>query len=1690
MEAYVTLVATDAYAPGALVLSHRLRDLGSQKEIVCLVTPEISTQVKDKLGEICTLIPVDTLRSHNHDNLKVLGRTELDITFTKIQLWKLTQYKKVVFLDADTYPVQNIDVLFDRPSFSAAPDSGWPDCFNSGVFVTEPSESDYEGLNKLANGKGSFDGGDQGLLNTYFSSWSNSPSKRLPFTFNTTPTAQYGYAPAHNEFSQNISIFHFIGKDKPWTYQRFTDGKVLPRGNTWDSVSDMVSKWWDTWDSHYGRVAPYHLLEGIDSSFDTGFQTRPIVPFDETTENAWHNQDYDPNDERRHVQSMPPVSHISIRQASWVQEESFPYDPYYHEHQHELNNHQSFGNDNDHHANDNNQGENNQQEDRYKKEYHHEEHQPEEHHEEHHHHEEQHHQEQHYEEHNHQEDHHHEDQQENHHYHDHQEDDHHQEHHHEEKPKKEEKVYSMIHWDPSYQEPPTTGKLDAEIPAYSGNIWDQPVQHQPIWIAPMHHPEPEVMSRPEYSHWDTKEYENSQRLYSETYNLPHEHHEEHNTHSETHHEEQNNQYQHEQHHYQEHQQEHYQEHQREHYQDHPQNYHQENQHEHHQENQHEHHQENQHEHHQENQHEHYENHHQESQYDRHHEQQENEPHHDEPHQQEHTPEPEVVHPPAFPWESNPSHFPPPSRVWLDEMVQQQQHQEEQHEVHHSEEHKEEEGLQIPEIQTEEPKPEVYVPPVPVFPWEHNPEYLPAPTRVWRDEKPSSPPPVVSSPPIDASPPQREEPVVTKQVLVQKKDGYQHHVTVPTTGAIENMMTNEVPTPLAMEIPITEKEDPIAETDDIFAIDQTTSPFEQQKINEFIASLAEDDGDISVRDLIPIHFKLTSKLNTGMYTPTNGSPTSSRPTSRRGSVAASPATSKPSSRRGSVITINPEPPITLDIGKSIKPSKIFATQSSLLTASHKTPYTSAAATPLQTPDAEKANYFGFAPLGDPIPTKTSSALMKPDFLNKTIYSLDQSLETVKVEWDPYKALSELKTQSDNMVVRKSLEASLSTSTVEGSFGEFATQKKKKSVMSYSTRDDNNGILDNKAAAASVPNISREIQSEKERYKQQYTALSLTTTQATLASTLEAELELSQGSLLKREFYENESTELPIYDDVELLAGDEVPIDEASVAYFDHSVIQESKKKLNKLLKDDVAVDTTSPLPIPRAYPIPKQEHQSICVNEMYLEPQPFSLMFDKNSYLPNFGFKDSKKFDIFSETNEDDLQDPDPILSFKLMASEMVIPNIPRRKKQSNPTKKATPSNSDDTKKQESERSDASLEKTQPTKDKSPTQSNSTVAKTKKGLVKEKSLVSELESYPDTRAFKDVSKKGNNSKSKSTNVIESSAKEIQSSKGKKLNLKKEVTGELVANANAKDAVVSSRLNPPKTPLKTAKAPAIHDKPIVVKQPSLTKSSPIESKHESISNQKDKANVTKQLFESKSSSNPKTSSKVSDPTTSPKVNKPKLDQKQEGSVKDKQATTREVNSTKISKKQVSRSLTKSPQLSELPPIIGSPSVITDIVSKGTEKKEVLTTEVPNKPEAPALQDNESISSNLKKDESLPNQISMARIDIDKQSKDKVADIPSTNPKTLKKKRARERKRAAKAAAAEKTTNPLSENGTSLKTKDIYMTPCMNTEAVGKKSNHDTSNSNEKDEKQLQDTNSSIPASSSSSKKTKKTRRHRKK
>lgn len=170
-----------------------------------------------------------------------MNRGDLHSAFTKINLWKLTQFSKIVYIDADIVAYRAPDELFDiTHPFSAAPDIGWPDLFNTGVMVLTPNMGDFYAMIAMAERGISFDGADQGLINMHFGNQYN----RISFTYNVTPSAHYQYVPAYRHFQSSINMVHFIGAKKPW----FT-GRDAPRGA--DPFNDMVGRWWAVYDRHY-----------------------------------------------------------------------------------------------------------------------------------------------------------------------------------------------------------------------------------------------------------------------------------------------------------------------------------------------------------------------------------------------------------------------------------------------------------------------------------------------------------------------------------------------------------------------------------------------------------------------------------------------------------------------------------------------------------------------------------------------------------------------------------------------------------------------------------------------------------------------------------------------------------------------------------------------------------------------------------------------------------------------------------------------------------------------------------------------------------------------------------------------------------------------------------------------------------------------------------------------------------------------------------------------------------------------------------------------------------------------------------------------------------------------------------------------------------------------------------------------
>jgi len=244
--AWVTLATNDSYALGALVVAHSLKKVNTAHQLAVLITPGVTQSMREKLQSVFNLVQeVNVLDSKDAANLALLSRPELGITFTKLHCWRLTQFEKCVFLDADTLVLQNCDELFEREELSAAPDVGWPDCFNSGVFVFRPNLDTFDKLTQFAVQKGSFDGGDQGLLNSYFANWAQSDSsRRLPFIYNTCSTACYSYLPAFKQFGENVKILHFIGQMKPWVINFDPVAKKPNPPQEYKHLTEYLDLWW------------------------------------------------------------------------------------------------------------------------------------------------------------------------------------------------------------------------------------------------------------------------------------------------------------------------------------------------------------------------------------------------------------------------------------------------------------------------------------------------------------------------------------------------------------------------------------------------------------------------------------------------------------------------------------------------------------------------------------------------------------------------------------------------------------------------------------------------------------------------------------------------------------------------------------------------------------------------------------------------------------------------------------------------------------------------------------------------------------------------------------------------------------------------------------------------------------------------------------------------------------------------------------------------------------------------------------------------------------------------------------------------------------------------------------------------------------------------------------------------------
>jgi len=152
------------------------------------------------------------------------------VAWWKIQVWKLTEYEKLIWLDSDAILYRSVDYLFDR-SWMWAQRDDWTCQLNqqamcSGIFLLFPNEDDYDGILYYANtAQADLSKGDQKVIMDYFTTYTSRPINLL--------------SDAEAAFGQCIGTAQppYLEPDKSWVKGLWSMPSFVHKSGGWSSTS-------------------------------------------------------------------------------------------------------------------------------------------------------------------------------------------------------------------------------------------------------------------------------------------------------------------------------------------------------------------------------------------------------------------------------------------------------------------------------------------------------------------------------------------------------------------------------------------------------------------------------------------------------------------------------------------------------------------------------------------------------------------------------------------------------------------------------------------------------------------------------------------------------------------------------------------------------------------------------------------------------------------------------------------------------------------------------------------------------------------------------------------------------------------------------------------------------------------------------------------------------------------------------------------------------------------------------------------------------------------------------------------------------------------------------------------------------------------------------------------------------------
>ncbi|GAA5845270.1 hypothetical protein JCM9279_004826 [Rhodotorula babjevae] len=216
---YAALLCDDELLPALEVLIYSLRQTGTPHPVVVLALPHVSEAARQDLRLLADdVIAVDQLAYPYEGKVKLELGINKQCRYSKLHLWAQTQFKSMIYLDVDTAVVKNIDHLFSTETvFAGVKDIG--DVYNTGVLVFKPSKATFNDMMDTYLTAPSYNRGDQGFLNWYFSNRTTTGLGVIGPAYNV-PAKLKGFA-IGKKLIDNAFVYHFTAETKPWSFHHF-----------------------------------------------------------------------------------------------------------------------------------------------------------------------------------------------------------------------------------------------------------------------------------------------------------------------------------------------------------------------------------------------------------------------------------------------------------------------------------------------------------------------------------------------------------------------------------------------------------------------------------------------------------------------------------------------------------------------------------------------------------------------------------------------------------------------------------------------------------------------------------------------------------------------------------------------------------------------------------------------------------------------------------------------------------------------------------------------------------------------------------------------------------------------------------------------------------------------------------------------------------------------------------------------------------------------------------------------------------------------------------------------------------------------------------------------------------------------------------------------------------------------------